>query len=551
MADDTGRVLVVDLGTTALKVGVVTWHGRVTGWEERQLVTDYGPGGSATQDPAQWWDLLVEAARAVLAGVPSGDVAAVAVTGQWGSTVPVDADGLPVGRCLMWMDTQGARHARGIVGGPVQGYRPDVLAGWVRRTGGVPSTSGADPVGHMLHLERDRPDVAAAARWYLEPVDHLTMRLTGRPAATPMSMTAAWLTDNRRPDVLAYDPVLVRRAGLPMAKLPPLVASLSVLGPVSGTAAAALGITRGARVVTGMPDLHAAAVGSGCLRDFEAHISIGTSAWVGCPLPAKKTDVLRQLAAVPGLGDGGYLLADNQDSAGRCLQWFRGAFAAPGEGLLPSYDDLVGAAASSAPGAGGVLFTPWLTGERCPVDDRAARAGFHNLSVATTRADLARAVLEGVAYNLRWLLAGAEHFTRRRLEPIRLVGGGARSDLWCRILADVCDRTIERTADPVLVGLRGGGLAAALALDRVRREEVRALVPVDRVFAPDPAVRATYDRMFAEFPRLHRVQRRMFARLNTTRSAEESPTRAPGRRVAAFVTPRRLIGRSRAGPARR
>lgn len=531
MAGDTGRVLVVDLGTTALKVGVVTLRGEVTGWEERQLATDYGPGGSATQDPRQWWDLLVEAARTVLGGVPSGDVSAVVVTGQWGSTVPVAADGSPVGPCVMWMDTQGARHARKVVGGPVQGYRPDALAAWVRRTGGVPSTSGADPVGHMLHLERDRPDVAAAARWYLEPVDHLTMRLTGRPAATPMSMTAAWLTDNRRPDVVAYDPVLVARAGLP----------------------AAVGITRGARVVTGMPDLHAAAVGAGCVRDFEAHISIGTSAWVGCPLPAKKTDVLRQLAAVPGLGDGGYLLADNQDSAGRCLQWFRGAFAPVGAGLLPSYDELVGAAAASAPGAGGVLFTPWLTGERCPVDDRAARAGFHNLSVATTRADLARAVLEGVAYNLRWLLAGAEHFTRRRLEPIRLVGGGARSELWCRILADVCDRTVERTADPVLVGLRGGGLAAALALGEVRREQVRGLVPVDGVFTPDPAVRATYDRMFAEFPRLHRVQRRMFHRLNAddTGPAEGAATRAPGRRVASLVTPRGLTRRSRADPARR
>lgn len=507
-----GQVLVVDLGTTALKVGLVTWHGQVTAWEERELVTDYGPGGSATQDAGQWWALLVEAARAVLGGTSSGDVAAVAVTGQWGSTVPVAADGSPVGPCVMWMDTQGARHARRVVGGPVQGYRPDVLATWVRRTGGVPSPSGADPVGHMLHLERDRPDVAAAARWYLEPLDHLTMRLTGRPAASHMSMTAAWLTDNRRLDLLVYDPVLVRRAGLPAAKLPPLVRSMSVLGPVTDAAAAALGITRRARVVTAMPDLHTAALGAGCVRHFEAHVSIGTSAWVGCPLPAKKTDVLRQLAAVPGLGGGDYLLADNQDSAGRCLQWFRGACGPAGS--LPSYDELLAAAASAAPGAGGVLFTPWLTGERCPVDDRAARAGFHNISVGTTRADLARAVLEGVAYNLRWLLAGAEHFTRRRLEPIRLVGGGARSDLWCRILADVCDRTVERTADPLLVGLRGGALAAALALERVRREEVRALVPVDRVFSPDPSARATYDRMFAEFPRLHRVQRRMFHRLN-------------------------------------
>ena len=93
----------------------------------------------------------------------------------------------------------------------------------MRHTGGVPSTSGADPVGHMLHLERDQPDVAQRARWYLEPVDHLSMRFTGVPAASHMSMTAAWLTDNRHLDVLEYDATLVGLAGVDPAKLPPLV----------------------------------------------------------------------------------------------------------------------------------------------------------------------------------------------------------------------------------------------------------------------------------------------------------------------------------------
>ena len=332
-----------------------------------------------------------------------------------------------------------------------------------------------------------------------------------------MSMTAAWLTDNRRLEILAYDPKLVRLSGVDADKLPPLVPSGSVIGHVQAEVAASLGIPATAKVVTGMPDLHGVTVGSGLVLEGEPHASIGTSAWISCPLSKKKTDVVRQTATVPGLGqfsDAPYLIGNSQDSAGRCLAWFRDSLAPLDGGAPPSYDEITALAATSPPGSRGVLFTPWLTGERSPVDDRAARAGFHNLSVSTGRADLARAVLEGVALNLRWLLDAAEHFAGARMDPLRLVGGGAQSELWCQIVADVCDRTVERIADPLLCGLRGMGLAAGLALVAVAPSEIRTLVPVDHVFEPEPANRATYDRVFPEFVNLYKAQRRMFARLN-------------------------------------
>ena len=510
-------VLAVDLGTGGPKVGLLTLRGEILWSEHHAVRTTYGPGGAATQDAEEWWRLVVDATRRGLAATstPGDLVAAVAVTGQWASTVPVDAAGRPVGECLMWMDAQGAAHARSMVAGHVQGYRGRALATWIRHSGGVPSTSGDDPLGHMLHLDRDRPDIAARARWYLEPVDYLTMRFTGVAAASPMSMTAAWLTDNRRPDRLQYDATLVGLSGVDPRHLPPLVASGSVIGPVAPDVAVELGIAADAQVVTGLPDLHGAAIGAGCVLEHETHVSIGTTAWVSCPLTTKKTDVVRQLATVPGPGIGSrYLLGNNQESAGRCLEWFRESVAAGPAGPAPSYAEITELAAKAPPGADGVLFTPWLKGERSPVDDRFARGGFHNVSLATSQAHLARAVLEGVAHNLRWLLEGADRFTRRRLDPVRMIGGGAQSDLWCQITADVCDRAVERVADPWLAGLRGAALAAGVALGEVAPGQVRGLVPVDRTFRPDPATRETYDRAFAEFPRLYRAQRPMFHRLN-------------------------------------
>ncbi|HET8561346.1 MAG TPA: FGGY-family carbohydrate kinase [Marmoricola sp.] len=503
-------VLAIDLGSSGLKVGVVTLRGRVLAWAHRPLTTRHGAGGSAEQDAAEWWRLVRDGAAECLQQPAAGRrVVAVGVTGQWASTVPVDADGLPVGPCLMWDDTQGARHSRAVVGGPVQGYRPGALVAWVRRTAGVPSPAGADPLGHMLHLQRDRPQVARAARWFLEPVDQLGMRFTGVAAASPASMTAAWLTDNRHPERLEYDASLVARAGIDPARLPPLVRTGSVVAPVAPAVAEELGIAPDAVLVTGLPDLHSATVGSGGVRDFDAHVSLGTTAWVSCPLRAKKTDLLHQMATVPGVTGSGYLLGNNQEAAGRCLEWARSWLVA-GE----SYDDLLALAAAARPGSGGVVFTPWLAGERSPVEDHRARGGFANVSLGTSRADLARAVLEGVALNLRWLVEAADRVVGRRLDPLRIVGGGARSQLWCRIVADVLGRPVLRIADPLLAGLRGMGLVAGVALAEIGWDDVPALVPVADRLDPDPGTRACYDRLFAEFPGLYRRQRRMFGRLN-------------------------------------
>ena len=265
---------------------------------------------------------------------------------------------------------------------------------------------------------------------------------------------------------MAYDDVLVRLAGVDGSQLPPLVPTGSVIGPVLPEVAAELGIPATAVAVTGLPDLHSAAVGAGAIRLGEPHASIGTTAWISAPVAKKKTDVFRQQASVPGLDDASYLLANNQDSAGRNLQWWRDAVAPEA-----SYDDLLAEAAAAAPGAGGVVFTPWLTGERSPVDDRNARAGFHGVGETATRGDLTRAVLEGVAANFAWLLGAAEKFVGTRLDDIRLVGGGARSDLWCQVLADATDRTIVRVTDPWLAGLRGSALVrrAGAGCDRARR----------------------------------------------------------------------------------
>jgi len=515
-------VLAVDQGTGGPKVALVSLAGAIAWKDHAPVATTLLPAGGAVQDAEEWWRLISDATRRALGSgaVRPGQVVAVSCTGQWASTVPVDPAGRPVGECVLWMDTRGEPYARRLVGGPVAGYAPRPLLTWIRRTGGAPSTTGSDPIGHMRYLAAEQPDVVRAARWFLEPVDYLSMRFTGAAAASHASMTAAWLTDNRRTDRLSYDATLVRMAGIDPAKLPPLRPTGSLVGAVRGDVARALGLPDGVQVVAGTPDLHASAVGAGAIGDYQAHLAISTTSWISCPVGFKKTDALHQIASVPGLSPGGYLVANNHETGGACLEWLRDRVLGPGDrsGVdAPDLSALTASAATSPPGSGGVLFTPWLAGERSPVDDRYARGGFHNLSLRTTRADLVRAVLEGVAYNSRWLHEAVERFVGRRLDPVRIIGGGALSDLWCQIHADVMDRTIERVAEPRDAGVRGAAILAGLALGAVERSEVRDLVEVDATFAPDRANRAVYDRLYVEFPRLYRAQKAMFGRLNRPR----------------------------------
>ncbi|MFZ0324113.1 MAG: FGGY-family carbohydrate kinase [Actinomycetes bacterium] len=504
----SGWVLALDLGTSGLKVGAVDSSGEIIATHEVALTTNLVPGGGVEQDPDEWWRGVVSGVRHLDdAGVPLSEVIAVGITGQYGSTVPVDGAGRPVGPCLVWADERGAPHSRAAFGGPVAGYKAAAVAAWLRYSGGLPSPNGADPSGHALYLRRESSQIYDRACWLLEPVDFLGLRFTGVVAGTPASMVATWLTDNRPGAEPRYVPQLVRMADRELDKLPPLRPSGSLLGEVSHEAAAELGIPAGVPVACGVPDLQAAHAGSGAVSQGQAHFAISTTAWVSCAVSFKKTDVFHQIASVPGLQAGEYLLINNQETAGASLQWLRDGVLGPGPGLPPdwhpSYDDLVGLAATAEPGSGGVLFTPWLNGERSPVDDRRLRAAFLNVSLDSDRADFVRAVLEGVAYDLRWLVEAADGFVGSRLDPLRVLGGGARSDLWCQIDADVLGRTVERVSRPEVAQLRGVAFIALVATGQLSWGDLPSRVPVDRTFTPDPHTRATYDQGYQAFRRAH------------------------------------------------
>lgn len=481
--------LSIDLGTGGPKVGLVTLEGEIVAHEVHTVTTHFSEDGGAVQDAGEWWTIVVAATKRLLSQVENAalNVRAVTVTGQYASTVPVDANGEPTGPCVTWFDTRGGNYTRAAVGGWFQGYNPRKILPFVRKTGGAPSTAGADPIGQILFIQRNQPDVAAATRWYMEPVDYLTMRFTGIASATHASRLAMWMTDNRNLSNYRYDPQLLSLVGLDDTFLPPLQEFGSVVGTLSHEVAEILGLSRDVVVVTAIPDLHAAAIGAGATSLYQTHLALSTTSWISCPVPKKKTDVNHNIAAVPGLTNDSYVIIDNQETAAKALEWLQGIMA--GSGTKLSFDELGRLAGTSPPGSNGVRFTPWLAGERSPIDNKHIRAGFTNLSLTTTSADLVRSVMEGVAANSSWLFGYVEKFAGRSLSPIRMVGGGAQSPLWCQIFADTLNREVHQIDQPLLAQLRGVALLAGPALGHHSLTEIPA--PKATVFEPSGDGRGT------------------------------------------------------------
>ena len=475
------------------------------------------PAARREQDAQEWWDLIAGAARRGLAGGASPPTASSPSPspGSGRARVPVDERGLPVGalrhvagRARPRPQSRAHRRARWPGStpsaradlGPPQRRRPVAR----RRGPDQPPASSSSATG---------PRSARAARWYLEPVDYLAMRFTGRAAASPASMTAAWLTDNRRLDRLRR--TTPRSCAWRHRRGEAAAAGADRLGDRTGArrrrrrsraARGRAGRHRDARPARGGRRLAARSASTA------THMAISTTGWISCPLRARRPTSATRWPACRGSA---WPLPPREQPSTPPASASSGARAQVFDAEPPAtYEDVLALAASAAPGSGGVVFTPWLAGKRSPVERPPARGGWHNLSLATTRSQLVRAVLEGVACNARWLHDAVERFAgdapgpdphRRRRRAVGPVVPDRRRR------SRAADRTGGGPADAVL---RGATLLAGAGLGAIALDDVRDWSRSIGSSSPDPATRETYDRLYSEFPGLYKAQRKMFARLN-------------------------------------
>ena len=259
-------------------------------------------------------------------------------------------------------------------------------------------------------------------------------------------------------------------------------------------------------------DLSMISMGSGGFNAYDTHIYIGTSGWVVANVAQRMTDINALIAGVISAVPGRYNYIAEQETSGSCLQWVRDHLALDEIGVYLGdqhtadvekmerslYDLLNSAVAETRPGSRGVIFTPWLHGNRSPFEAPYARGMFFNISMETGKRHLIRAVLEGDAYHKRWMLEAIEKKVPKQ-ETLRFVGGGAQSDQWAQILADVTQRKIEVVASPQNVGALGAAITVAIGLGLTNFENAKEMVEVEKTFDPIGTNRAVYNRQFEIF----------------------------------------------------
>ena len=468
---DPRVVVAIDLGTSAAKAGVVSLDGRLRG-EGRAaypLLLD-GEPGRAEQDPGAWWEALRFAVAGALVQAAAGgplEPAAICCVGQGPTLVPTAADGTPVGPAVTWLDRR-------------SGAETAAVAAALGRHGWTVTL-----LGSARWLAASSPALASRAAWFLSAWDHVGLRLTGVAAAALQDPADA---------VSAGE---ARAAGLDVRSAPRAVRAGTVLGGLLAGPAGELGLPAGLPVVAGVNDAIATFLGAGLTVAGQAIDTGGTSGGFGLYVatPLALPSLWTGPAPLPGLSYVGGAMA----GTGKALDWF----VAGALGGAVSLATLLDEAAPVPPGAEGLVFLPYLAGERWPLHDPAARGAFVGLTLHHGRGHLARAVLEAAAFAVRHV-ARPVRDAGLPFTELRVTGGTAASRLWNGIKADVLgvEVAVPAVTEASLVGaaiLAAAGVGALPGL----RAGIDAMVHVAERIAPDPAAVASYDRVFAVYEELH------------------------------------------------
>ncbi len=472
----------IDISTTGAKALLIDATGEVISSATTPLSLSTPKPLWSEQDPHDWWDGIVQSIRRALdaAGATGEDVKAVGLTGQMHGLTLLDADGEVLRPAILWNDQRtGAQcdEIREIIGKErlIQITGNDALTGFT--------------APKILWVREHEPDVYARAAHILLPKDYVRYRLTDTYATDKAGAAGTILFDLEARD---WSPEVLNALDIPAEWLPPTHEGPEVTAAISSEAAELTGLKVGTPVVGGGGDQGAGAVGVGAVEPGIVSLVLGTSgvvfATTGEPFIEPEGRLHAFCHAVP---ETWHLMGVMLSAAGS-LQWYK-------DTLAPelSFDELIAPAAEIPPGAEGLLFLPYLTGERTPYPDPLARAGFVGLTLRHGQAHMTRAVLEGVAFGLRDSMELIKEAGLGEIGQIRLSGGGARSDLWRQILADVLGHelvTVNTTEGAafgaaVLAGVGAGAWESVPAA-------CRAIVKVVDRIAPQPSHVSAYDELY-------------------------------------------------------
>ena len=487
-------ILAHDLGTTGNKASLFDDEGRLIASTFSGYETTHPQPTWAEQDPNDWWLAVTNATRELLSKsrLAPQHIAVIAFSGQMMGCLPVDSAGNPLRPCIIWADQRGTHQAVQIAEqvGEEQVYR---ITG--HRISPTYSAS------KIMWVRDNEPDLFAQVYKFLHVKDYIAYRMTG-----------AFVTDRSDASGMnlynleggAWSDEILNAIGLDPRRLPEIHNSTDIIGEISKEAADQLGLAAGTPVVIGGGDGASAAVGAGAITEGPAYNYIGSSSWISFAATRPIYDPARRIFNWAHMVPNMFAPCGTMQAAGGSYQWLQRQICwsenrEAGETGEDVYEIMNRRAAESVPGAHGLLFLPYLQGERSPHWNPNARGGFVGLQVTHTRADLIRATLEGISMNLRTILQSFID-ANARIDEVILIGGGAKGALWRQILADMfgCPTLRPRLLDEAtsLGAAIAGGVGVGLFHDFSIVKQCTEII--DR-HAPNPEAQAVYNRLYPIF----------------------------------------------------
>ena len=526
-------VIIYDFGTSSLKTCLFEVDTQIC--LVASSTAGYGlymsDDGGAEQDENEWWEALCSTTRELFrkSNVKPEEIGGMAACTQIQGSVFVDEHGNALRRPMNYLDQRGIKEYRNCMGKGLIKVSGCNLYKLVRNlmVNYAASVSAKDPVWKYKWVENNEPEVFAKAYKWLDVCDYLLARLTGRIVRTTDSAFATFLYDTRKGKE-GWNKGLLKMYGVNPAHMPELIESTELAGELTEQAAKDLGLVKGIPVFGGGGDTTFVNIGAGCTKPGDTHIYVGTSGWVSTYMNRQTVDLDAMITGVLSAKRGYFNYYAELETAGKCFEWVMEHLALDETGIYLNqtkitdiegkytslYDYLSEEISKVPPGANGVIFPPWLHGNRCPFEDSNAAGMFFNIRIDTGKRDMLRAVLEGICYHLRWLLECSERKVKTS-DTIRFAGGGALSPVTCQMLADITGRTIETVGNVQEVGAVGAALVVAAGIEKVDiLEFARQAVKATHVYTPNPDHKDIYERNYRLFQKLYKSNAANFRALN-------------------------------------
>ena len=526
-------VIAYDFGTTGVKTCLFG-----IGEKLKLIASAYGvyelyilENGGAEQDAEEWWSTMCATTRELFekTDISPELISGISFCSQMQGLVLVDDKGHALRRPMSYMDQRGTSEMKACQGHglTISGVSIHKLFKSLIITHAA-STSVKDPIWKYKWVQSHEPEIFSRVHKWLDVKEYLICRCTDQFVMTKDSAYATFLYDTR-PGKWGWSKTLCKMYGINPKHLPKVIDCSDKAGLLTRKAAQELGLDPGIPVYGGGGDATLIGVGAGCINPGDTHIYCGTSGWVNTVIDKQVVDIFAMIAGIIGVEAGKYNYFAEMETAGKCFEWVKdhlvmdeiGIYlkktniAESTESVYESlYDYMSDSISKIGPGAGGVIFTPWLHGNRCPFEDPKAAGMFFNVKLETGKTELIRSVLEGICFHLRWMLECQDKKIKTS-QTIRFVGGGALSGVTCQILADITGRVIETVEDAKDAGAVGAAMLVAVGNGSLPdMSAIKDFIPVKNQYLPNKDNKKIYDKNYKVFKRLYKTNKKNFSIMN-------------------------------------